>query len=104
MARAPPSPATTPVRALPLSDRSPTALNLCRQPKPIPVPASTVQKRRAADRSAALVRHRRKRSYFRLVIAVRSTESLAMPVAPHQFELVPNGLFPVTVVVPGVAL
>ena len=35
---------------------------------------------------AALVRNRRKISYFRLVIAVRSTESLAMPVAPHHFD------------------
>ena len=30
--------------------------------------------------------------YFRLVIAVRSAESLAMPVAPHQFDSKPPGL------------
>src|SRR5664279_3277247 len=45
-------------------------------------------------------RNRRKLVYFRLVIAVRSTESLAMPVAPHQFDPVPFGLIGVTLVVP----
>src|SRR5205814_10427943 len=30
--------------------------------------------------------------YFRLVIAVRSAESLTMPVAPHQLEPTPVGL------------
>jgi hypothetical protein len=39
-------------------------------------------------------------AYFRLAIAVRSTESLAMPAAPHQFEPVPPGLIGVTLVVP----
>ena len=39
----------------------------------------------AADRSAAPGRLER-RTYFRLVIAVRSAESLAMPAAPHQLE------------------
>src|ERR1700676_110692 len=34
----------------------------------------------------------RRRTYFRLVIAVRSAESLTMPVAPHQFE--PNAVAP----------
>jgi hypothetical protein len=31
-------------------------------------------------------------TYFRLVIAVRSAESLAMPAAPHQLEPKPPGL------------
>src|ERR1700731_1802198 len=104
MARAPPRAAAAPSRALRPSGRSLAALNLCLPPELIPMPANTIQKRRAADRSAALVRNRRKISYFRLVIAVRSTESLAMPVAPHQFELAPNALFPVTGAPPTVAL
>src|SRR5438046_8366771 len=100
MARAPPRPATAPSRARCPNGRLPAALNRCLQPEPIPVPAGTAQKRRAADRSAALVRNRRKISYFRLVIAVRSTESLAMPAVPHQLEPVPSGLIGVTLVVP----
>ena len=36
------------------------------------------------------------RSYFRLVSAVRSAESLTMPAAPHQFEPTPDGLIGVT--------
>jgi hypothetical protein len=35
-------------------------------------------------------------TYFRLVIAVRSAESLAMPAAPHQLEPKPPGLIAVT--------
>ena len=35
-------------------------------------------------------------TYFRLVIAVRSAESLTMPVAPHQLEPTPVGLIGVT--------
>ena len=35
-------------------------------------------------------------SYFRLVIAVRSAESLTMPAAPHQFDPTPDGLIGVT--------
>lgn len=31
-------------------------------------------------------------TYFRLVIAVRSADSLTMPVAPHQLEPTPDGL------------
>ena len=41
-----------------------------------------------------------RKTYFRLVIAVRSAESLTMPAAPHQFEPVPPGLIGVTLVVP----
>ena len=43
-------------------------------------------------------------AYFRFVTAVRSAESLTMPVAPHQFELLPAGLIPVMGAVPTVAL
>ena len=42
----------------------------------------------------------RELAYFKLVIAVRSTESLAMPVAPHQLDPTPVGLIDVTLVVP----
>jgi hypothetical protein len=41
-----------------------------------------------------------KTAYFRLVIAVRSAESLAMPAAPHQFEPTPVGLIGVRLVDP----
>jgi len=45
-------------------------------------------------------------TYFRLVIAVRSAESLAMPAAPHQFE--PNAVVPlpglIAVTKPGLEL
>ena len=50
----------------------------------------------AADRSAAPSVFER-RTYFRLVIAVRSAESLTMPVAPHQLEPKPPGLIEVTI-------
>jgi len=43
---------------------------------------------------------RERMTYFRLVIAVRSAESLTMPAAPHQFEPKPPGLIEVTFVVP----
>ena len=36
------------------------------------------------------------KAYFRLVIAVRSTDSLAIPAAPHQLEPKPPGLIEVT--------
>ena len=39
-------------------------------------------------------------AYFRLVIAVRSADSLAMPAAPHQLEPTPVGLIAVMLVVP----
>ncbi len=39
-------------------------------------------------------------AYFRLAAAVRSTESLATPAAPHQFDPAPPGLIDVTLVVP----
>ena len=46
---------------------------------------------------------RQKMTYFRLVIAVRSAESLTMPVAPHQLELEADaGLIAVTL--PGLAV
>jgi hypothetical protein len=49
------------------------------------------QNKRAADRSAAPVCLERM-TYFKLVIAVRSAESLTMPAAPHQLEPKPPGL------------
>ena len=70
-----------------------------RRLQPIPSHSGASQTKGAADRSAA-PKSLERMTYFRLVIAVRSAESLTMPAAPHQFELVPNGLFPVTVVVP----
>src|SRR5215470_1285393 len=42
----------------------------------------------------------REETYFRLLIAVRSKDSLAMPAAPHQLEPAPPGLIAVTLVVP----
>jgi hypothetical protein len=41
-----------------------------------------------------------KKTYFRLAIAVRSTESFAIPVAPHQLEPTPLGLIELKLVVP----
>ena len=49
------------------------------------------QTKGAADGSAAPHRFQRM-VYFRLVIAVRSAESLTMPAAPHQLEPKPPGL------------
>ena len=60
---------------------------------------------REGDHFAAHVQQPRKspsitrQHYFRLVIAVRSAESLTMPVAPHQLEPKPLGLM--AVVLPG---
>jgi hypothetical protein len=65
----------------------------------VSVALATTHNKRAADCSAAL-RHFERMAYFRLVIAVRSAESLTMPAAPHQFEPVPSGLMGVTLVVP----
>src|ERR1700719_3689475 len=56
--------------------------------------------KRATDCSAALSTVSGEKSYFRLVMAVRSAESLTMPAAPHQFEPLPPGLIGVTLVVP----
>jgi hypothetical protein len=53
------------------------------------------QTKGAADRSAAPFSLGRM-AYFRLVIAVRSAESLTIPVAPHQLEPKPPGLIAVT--------
>ena len=44
----------------------------------------------------------KEKTYFRLVIAVRSTDSLAMPAAPHQLDRVPFASMPTGV--PGCAL
>src|SRR6516225_7149927 len=55
-----------------------------------------------AELAALVFRHRAReeRRYFRLLIAVRSAESLAMPAAPHQFEPAPLGLIGVMLIVP----
>src|SRR3954469_9777048 len=45
---------------------------------------------------AALIKSLREEAYFRLLIAVRSNDSLAMPAAPHQLEPTPDGLIAVT--------
>lgn len=42
----------------------------------------------------------REKNHFRLVNAVRSAESLTIPVAPHQLEPAPPGLIGVTLAVP----
>jgi hypothetical protein len=53
--------------------------------------------RKTKGRQIALPPRRLERmTYFRLVIAVRSAESLTMPAAPHQFEPNPLGLIAVT--------
>src|SRR3978361_427921 len=49
---------------------------------------------------AALIKSLREEAYFRLLIAVRSNDSLAMPAAPHKLEPAPPGLIAVTLVVP----
>ena len=58
------------------------------------------QKRKSGNRFAALSTVLREKDYFRLLMAVRSAESLAMPAAPHQFEPAPPGLIGVMLVVP----
>ena len=62
-----------------------------RRLQPIRSHSGVTANERAADRSAAPSILERM-SYFRLVIAVRSAESLTMPVAPHQLEPKPPGL------------
>src|ERR1700737_1913414 len=66
---------------------------------------SSPQNKGAADCSAPPIVSR-ELPYFRLVIAVRSAESLAMPAAPHQLE--PNAVAPlpglIAVTKPGLAL
>src|SRR4051795_11097996 len=58
------------------------------------------QSKRAAGCPAALIKSLREEAYFRLLMAVRSNDSLAMPAAPHQLEPAPPGLIAVTLVVP----
>ena len=64
---------------------------LRRRLQPIRSHSEPPQNKRAADRSAAPGSFERI-AYFRLVIAVRSAESFAMPAAPHQLEPKPPGL------------
>jgi len=59
-------------------------------------PASSRHKRKGRQINLPPLRRLERKTYFRLVIAVRSAESLAMPVAPHQPEPKPPGLIAVT--------
>src|SRR4051794_36621002 len=61
-----------------------------------PACAPKSQSKRAAGCPAALIKSLREEAYFRLLIAVRSKDSLAMPAAPHQLEPTPDGLIAVT--------
>src|SRR3954453_13971355 len=65
-----------------------------------PACAPHAQRKRGAGCPAALIKSLREEAYFRLLIAVRSNDSLAMPAAPHQLEPAPPGLIAVTLVVP----
>jgi hypothetical protein len=95
MAIAAPRPATAPARVLRDhcggSHRSPSAAN------PTSLGLTTKEKGRQI---ALPPPSSRRMTYFRLVTAVRSAESLTMPAVPHQFEPVPSGLIGVTLVVP----
>src|SRR4051812_26033041 len=57
-------------------------------------PPPAVARAQAKGRQVALPpsKSSREETYFRLLIAVRSNDSLAMPVAPHQLEPTPDGL------------
>src|ERR1700692_3283945 len=91
-ARAAPRPATAPARVFRGSLRRIASVAACSQSGLI---SGSPQTKGAADRSAAPCSLERI-SYFRLVIAVRSAESLTIPVAPHQLEPKPPGLMAVT--------
>src|SRR3981081_3377880 len=88
MAMAAPGPATAPSAVL----RRPMRQQLFLAALANPDAFGSPQNKGAADRSAAPVAFDRM-TYFRLVIAVRSAESLTMPAAPTQFE--PNAVAPV---------
>jgi hypothetical protein len=72
---------------------------ICRRLQPVQ-PHSDYHKQKGRQTALPPPRSLERMTYFRLVIAVRSAESLAMPAAPHQFEPVPSGLIAVTLVVP----
>ena len=84
-----PSPASAPASAIPLASRGSSFTVSVR---------SIIQRcHEEKGRQIALpppIRSTRM-SYFRLVIAVRSADSLTMPVAPHQLEPKPPGLIAV---------
>src|SRR6267142_3225438 len=91
IARAAPRPATSSRQTIPVivaADR------MARRLQPIQSHLRVTTTKGAADRSAAPCSLGRI-SYFRLVIAVRSAESLTIPAAPHQLEPKPNGLIEV---------
>src|ERR1700694_601445 len=79
---------TTPATAI---LRRPMRRQYSSSPLANPDALGSPQNKGAADCSAAPIVSR-ELPYFRLVIAVRSAESLAMPAAPHQLE--PNAVAP----------
>src|SRR5882757_3994268 len=95
IARAAPRPSNSSRQSIPVI----TADRIGRRLQPIRSHLRVTTNKRAADRSAAPCSLGRI-SYFRLVIAVRSAESLTIPVAPHQLEPAPPGLIGVMLVVP----
>src|ERR1700676_1214450 len=88
MAMAAPRPATAPTAILRRPMRWPAAFAIPRQSRRIWAHRKTNE---AADRSAAPLISS-DHTYFRLVIAVRSAESLTMPAAPPPAEPKPPGL------------
>src|SRR5580698_5546168 len=95
MAIAAPTPATAPASILRWLLRRMASAAVCIQSRFIEVQAN-----KRGGRPVCRPFDFSRITYFRLVIAVRSTESLAMPAAPHQFEPTPVGLIGVTLVVP----
>jgi hypothetical protein len=65
-----------------------------------PSPIRVHRQKKRGGRSLCRPRGLDGMTYFRLVIAVRSAESLAMPAAPHQLEPAPVGLIEVMLLVP----
>src|SRR6266852_3498396 len=85
-------------RPLPRSGRStPRRPSLASRSSPS---AWASQQKQRGGRSLCRPFRQDRKDYFKLVMAVRSNESLAMPVAPHQLEPTPPGLMGVTLVVP----
>ena len=80
------------------ADGIPLQLHVIRDPPP--VKSEGVLRKKKRQMTLPLFLQSRKKNYFRLVIAVRSAESLTIPAAPHQLEPAPPGLIDVTLVVP----
>src|ERR1700736_4029732 len=101
IAKAAPSPATAPARVLRRSLRRIASVAVCSQSRLIRLTAN-----KRGGRLLCRPRRLERITYFRLVIAVRSAESFAMPAAPHQFE--PNAVAPlpglIAVTKPGLEL